>query len=123
VYTTRVDEERLKPIEWIGSSLDDLRAFPEEARYEAGYQLDKVQRGEEPSDWKPMRGVGPGVNEIRVRTGREHRVFYVARFKEAVFVLHAFEKKSQKTSQTDIEMGQRRYRLAVERHERRKESR
>jgi len=112
----------MKPIDWVGTSLDDLRAFPEEARNEAGYQRDKVQRGDEPSDWKPMRGIGAGVNEIRIRTGREHRVFSVARFSDAVYVLHAFEKKSQKTSRMDLELAQRRYRLAVERHDRRKES-
>jgi phage-related protein len=113
----------LKPLDWVGTALDDLRRFPEEARNEAGYQLDKIQRGEVPSDWKPMKAVGQGVNEIRIRTGREHRVFYVARFGEAVYVLHAFEKKTQKTAKADIELGQRRFRLAMERHQSRRESR
>lgn len=84
----------------------------------AGYQLDKIQVGDEPTDWKPMPTVGPGVRELRIRSGREHRVFYVAKFEEAVYVLHAFEKKSRKTSRDDIELGKRRFKLALERHRR-----
>lgn len=98
--------------------MDDLRAFPPDERNEAGYQLEKVQAGEEPSDWKPMPSVGPGVCELRIRSGREHRVFYVAKFEEAVYVLHAFENKSQKTPREDIDLGRRRYRLALDRHRR-----
>lgn len=103
-------------MDWVGTALEDLRAFPPEERNEAGYQLDKAQLGDEPSDWKPMPSVGPGVSELRVRSGREHRVFYIAKFEEAVYVLHAFEKKSQKTARKDIDLGQRRYRLALECH-------
>lgn len=84
----------------------------------AGYQLEKIQVGDEPSNWKPMPAVGPGVRELRIRSGREHRVFYVTKFEEAVYVIHAFEKKSQKTPREDIELGRRRYRLALERHRR-----
>jgi phage-related protein len=99
-----------KAIIWLGSSLDDLRAFPGAARREAGYQLDRVQAGREPADFKPMRSVGAGVYEVRVRTeGQAHRVFYVAKYAEAVYVLHAFEKKSQKTARSDIETGRRRF--------------
>ena len=75
---------REKPISWLGSSLEDLRAFPEDARWSAGYQLGRVQRGLEPSDWKVMATVGTGVMEIRVHTRLEHRVFYLAKFEEAV---------------------------------------
>ena len=88
---------REKPISWLGSSLENLRAFPEDARRSAGYQLARVQQGLEPSDWKPMATVGMGVMEIRVHTRLEHRVFYVAKFEEAVYVLHAFEKRTRRT--------------------------
>jgi len=97
-----------KTLRWVGSSLNDLRAFPVEVRRDAGYQLYRVQQGLTPSDWKPMASVGRGVHEIRLRSRQEHRVFYVARFKEAVYVLHAFEKKTQKTRQADIEIGRQR---------------
>jgi phage-related protein len=98
-----------KPITWFGSSLEDIRAFPEEARRSAGFQLRRVQEGLEPNDWKPMRGVGPGVQEIRLHVAGEHRVFYVARFVEAVYVLHGFEKKSKKTPKPELDLARRRY--------------
>ena len=99
---------------WLGSSLEDLTGFPENARRSAGYQLRRLQEGLEPNDWKGMPGVGPGVQEIRLRATTEHRVFYVARFAEAVYVLHAFEKKAQKTPKRDLELGQRRYRELID---------
>ena len=108
-----------KPIVWIGSSLDDLRRFPEGARNEAGHQLHRVQCGLEPTDWKPMRSIGVGVSEVRIRTGREHRVCFVARFAEAVYVLHAFEKKSAKTTRVDLELGAQRLKAVLERRARR----
>ena len=73
------------------------------AKRRAGYELYLVQSGLGPSDWKPMSSVGAGVREIRVRSGREHRVLYVAKFEEGIYVLHAFEKKSQKKSNADLE--------------------
>ena len=97
-----------KPVSWLGSSLDDLRAFPEDARRGAGYQLGRVQQGLLPTDWKPMTTVGPGVIEIRVHTRLEHRVFYVAKFDEAVYVLHAFEKRTRQTPQSEIALAQKR---------------
>lgn len=101
----------LKPIEFRGSALSDLRAFPQTARREAGYQLDQVQQGGTPDDWKPMATVGSGVNEIRIRdeTGA-FRVLYVAKFARAVYVLHCFQKKTQKTRQEDIALAAARYR-------------
>lgn len=93
---------------WLGSSLEDLRAFPEDARRAAGYQLGRVQQGLLPTDWKPMTMVGPGVIEIRVHTRLEHRVFYIAKFEEAVYVLHAFEKRTRQTPQSEIVLAQRR---------------
>jgi phage-related protein len=93
----------------MGSSRSDLRAFPIDAKGEAGFQLRMVQTGENPLDWKPMRAVGPGAMEIRVHRGGEYRVVYVARFREAIYVLHCFGKKTRKTSQADIDMAKRRY--------------
>lgn len=100
-----------KPVEFRGSALDDLRAFPQAARREAGYQLDRVQRGREPDDWKPMNTIGRGVQEIRIRdTTGAFRVLYVARFDDAVYVLHCFQKKTQKTSKPDLNLAAQRYR-------------
>jgi phage-related protein len=98
-----------KPVHWIGSSQRDLRDFPEAVRKKAGFQLYAVQSGETPSDFNPMLTVGLGVEEICIRTEDAYRIFYVARFAEAVYVLHAFQKKTQKTSKLDIEIGQKRY--------------
>ena len=101
----------LKPVEFRGSSLDDLRAFPLAAKREAGHQLDQVQNGQEPDDWKPMSTVGQGVKEIRIRdaTGA-FRIIYVAKFANAVYVLHCFQKKTAKTSKTDLDLAAKRYR-------------
>ncbi len=95
-------------------SLDDLRNFPEEARKAAGFELYAVQRGLEPSDWKPMPGIGRGVKEIRIHVLGEWRVIYVAKFEDAVHVLHSFQKKTKKTNQHDIEIARKRYKQIVE---------
>lgn len=100
----------MKPLEFVGSSLDDLRAFPAEARRAAGFELGFIQRGLDPSDWKPMSEVGVGVREIRIRILGEWRVLYVAKLPEAVYVLHAFQKKTQKARKEDIELARKRYR-------------
>ncbi len=99
----------MKLLNFIGSSLDDLRNFPEEARKEAGFELYAVQRGLEPRDWRPMPSIGRGVKEIRIHVLGEWRVIYVAKFENAVHVLHSFQKKTQKTSQHDIEIARKRY--------------
>lgn len=97
-----------------GSALDDLRAFPNSARREAGYQLDKVQNGLPPADWKPMPTVGQGVQEIRIRDNSgAFRVIYVAKFANAVYVLHCFQKKTRKTRQADLDVAAKRYRDLV----------
>lgn len=100
-----------KPVEFRGSSLDDLRAFPLAEKRDAGHQLDQVQNGQDPDDWKPMNTVGQGVKEIRIRdaTGA-FRIIYVAKFSDAVFVLHCFQKKTQKTGKTDLDLAAKRYR-------------
>jgi len=99
----------MRPVHFLGNSLQSLRDFPEDARHDAGYQLEKVQRGEQPDDFKPMPSVGKGVEEIRVtEESRAYRVIYVARRAEAVYVLHAFQKKTQATSRRDIEIARKR---------------
>jgi len=95
----------MKPIRFLGDSLKRLREFPDYARQDAGYQLDKVQRGEQPDDFKPMPSIGRGVEEIRVwDDSGTFRVIYSARVKAMVVVLHAFQKKTQTTSKQDIEL-------------------
>lgn len=102
---------RKKPVAFVGDSRDRLRDFPMGARREAGFQIDKVQAGGHPNDFRPMPGIGPGVVEIRIREDNgAFRVFYVANRDDAVFVLHCFQKKTQKTARKDIELGKRRYR-------------
>ena len=103
-----------KPLRWVGSALQDLQAFPEAARREAGYQLRRLQSGLLPDDWKPMASVGPGVGEIRLHSGVEHRVFYVAKFAEAIYVLHAFEKRTRQTAQVDLELARKRLAAVVQ---------
>jgi phage-related protein len=102
-----------KPVDFVGSALADLRAFSYDARRRAGFELHQVQQGLSPSDWKPMSIVGPGVSEIRIHTDNEHRIFYIAKFDEAVYVLHAFEKKTQKTPRRDIELARARLEQVV----------
>ncbi len=104
----------MKPLRFVGSSLDDLRDFPAEARRQVGFELYAVQRGLEPADWRPMHAVGPGAQEIRVHVLGEWRVLYVARFRNAIYVLHAFRKKTQKTRREDIELARQRYRQVEE---------
>jgi phage-related protein len=115
----RESQPPIKPIAWCGSTLDDIRSFPEEARREAGFQLGELQEGRDPDDWKPMTVVGPGTIEIRIHTGVEHRVFVVTKVAGHIYVLHAFEKKSQKTAQRDIDLARQRYRqIAMQERER-----
>ena len=100
----------MKGLLFRGSSLDDLRKFPELAVREAGYQLDKVQNGNEPTDWKPMPSIGEGVKEIRIRDeAGAFRVVYLAKLADAVYVLHCFQKKTQETSAKDIKLARKRF--------------
>lgn len=97
----------MKDIEFIGQALEALQGFPTAVRREAGYQLDRVQRGYDPKDWKPMSTIGPGVREIRIKEQGQFRVIYIAKYEEAIYVLHAFQKKTQKTNKHDIEIAKR----------------
>ncbi|WP_122152561.1 type II toxin-antitoxin system RelE/ParE family toxin [Paraburkholderia sp.] len=100
----------MKPVRFLGDSLKCLREFPEDARHDVGYQLDKVQRGHQPDDFKPMPSIGRGVEELRVwDESGTYRVVYTARVAEAVYVLHAFQKKTQATSQRDVDVAKARY--------------
>lgn len=109
----------MKPVAFLGDSLDALRSFPDSAKREVGFQIDRLQRGLDPDDWKPMKTVGPGVREIRVRDASDaYRVVYTATLADAVYVLHAFQKKSQATSQRDLELAAARLRDLMRRIER-----
>ena len=106
----------MKQVEFCGDSIDALRAFPEAAKREAGYQIDKVQHGEEPDDWKPMATIGGGVKEIRIwDEAGTFRVIYLAKLADAVYVLHCFQKKTQKTSLPDVKLARDRYNELVRR--------
>ena len=95
----------MKPVIFLSGSLDDLRSFPADARRQAGYQLDRVQRGLDPDDWRPMPSIGAGVRELRVRErAGAFRVIYVATFADAVYVLHAFQKKTRQTAKRDLDL-------------------
>jgi phage-related protein len=97
-----------KPLKFVGSSLDDLRNFPEEARRAAGFELRAIQNGFDPRDWKAMPSIGSGVREIRIRVLGEWRVIYVTKLSDVIYVLHAFQKKSQKTNKNDIDLARKR---------------
>jgi phage-related protein len=100
----------MKPVVFRGDSLGRLRQFPEDARHDVGYQLELLQRGEQPRDFKPMPVVGKGVEELRVwDDSGTYRVIYTARLADAVYVLHAFQKKTQVTSKRDIEIAKERF--------------
>src|SRR6266567_833146 len=99
-----------KALIWLGKSRSDLRVFPALARRLAGFQLRRVQQGLDPDDWRPMQTVGPGVREVRIHIAGAHRVFYLTTQADAIYVLHAFEKKTQKTSAHDLRTGRERFR-------------
>lgn len=100
----------LKPVRWLGSSRSAMRTAPEDVRVDGGYEVYQLQLGREPRDWKPMASIGPGTAELRIHGPAPHRVLYVAKFEEAVYVLHVFEKKRGRTSALDLEIGRARYR-------------
>jgi len=101
-------------IRFLGSALDDLRAFPEDARKDTGYALHVLETGDWPPNTKSMSTVGQGVHEIRVSDdGRAFRTFFVAKFDGLVYVLHSFEKKSAETPLSEIKLGRARYRELV----------
>jgi phage-related protein len=98
-----------KSLNWVGSARADIQSLPPEAQRQLGFDLRLVQLGLMPRDWKPMVSIGSGVSEIRVRAGGAFRLIYVAKFAEAVYVLHVFQKKSQKTSPLNLALARARY--------------
>lgn len=105
----------MKQIEFKGNSLKVLRNFPEATRSQAGFELREVQKGKEPTDWKPMSSIGTGVKEIRVKDEDGiFRVIYVVKYLDRVIVLHAFQKKTQKTAKKDIDLAKQRLKLVLE---------
>lgn len=110
--------EILKPISFLANALSVIREFPDEAKRDAGYQLDRVQRGLDPDDWKPMTTIGSGVREIRLREkSGAFRVIYITAYAEKVVVLHAFQKKTEKTTKHDIDLAKTRYRMLTNKGE------
>ena len=110
-----------KVLIWLGTSRAEVRAFPEAVRRVAGFELRQVQHGLGPSDWKPMRTVGPGVIELRLHAAGEYRVLYVAKFSEAVYVLHAFEKRTRRTPGVAIDLARSRLQQLQQARKRREE--
>ena len=109
----------VKPVIWLGDSRDRISEFPDEARKVAGFELWEVQQGNEPSAWKSMPSVGLGVTEIIVRAAGAFRLMYVARFSEAIYVLHAFQKKTRKTAKPDLDLARNRFRDLIQERKRR----
>ncbi len=105
----------MKDIDFIGSSLESIKGFPDKAKRQVGHELDKVQRGQEPSDWKPMKTIGQGVREIRIKDEQGiYRVVYVVNFLDLVHVLHAFQKKTEKTAKHDLELAKKRLKQLIQ---------
>ena len=99
----------MKKIIWLGNTHQTIKGYVDNLKQEIGYNLDRVQKGEEPYDWKPMSSIGHGVKEIRIHEENEYRVLYVAKFEESIYVLHAFVKKTQQTLKRDIGLAKQRY--------------
>jgi phage-related protein len=106
----------VKGIEFLGSSLQMVREFPALAKREVGHQLDRIQHGLDPMDWRPMQSIGRGVREIRIQHEGQYRVIYVASFEEIIYVLHAFQKKSRKTNRQVLDTAKRALQEVLERH-------
>jgi len=102
---------KLKPIIWLGDTNEVIRGWAVATRKRAGEELFRLQIGSEPLHWRSMKSVGRGVREIKISEGGQHRVFYVMRRNEGIVILHAFEKKTQRTSKSDIELGKQRLKL------------
>jgi phage-related protein len=99
----------MKKIIWLGATHEVVKEYPPNVRLSIGYNLDKIQRGFDPVDWKVMTGIEHGVKEIRIHEGNEYRVLYVAKFQEAIYMLHSFIKKTQQTAKKEIDIGKKRY--------------
>lgn len=107
----------MRKVVFEGNTLDLVRALPDVAKQRAGHELDRVQRDQEPENWKPFASVGPGVREIRIQVSGQFRVLYIAKFENRVHILHVFEKKTQKTRQSDIEIAKSRLKEVIRRYQ------
>ncbi len=107
----------MKGIEFYGRTLDEIRNFSADAKREAGHQLDRVQRGYDPADWKSMSSIGKGVREIRIQEQGQYRVIYIAKLEDVIHVLCAFQKKTQKTRKQDIDTAKHALKQILARHE------
>lgn len=105
----------MQQVTFEGNSLEIIRAFPVNAKQRAGYEIDRVQRGLEPLNWKLFPTIGAGVREIRVQVGTQYRLIYITKFGDNIHVLHAFKKKSNKTSRSDIELAKKRLLVVTQR--------
>ena len=108
----------MKQLLWVGNSYKVLVAFPDIVKQAAGFQLHLIQKGKDPDDWKPMQSIGAGVREIRVHAEGEHRIIYIAKFEEGIYVLHAFQKKGQKTTKKDLDIARVRLREVIQQRNR-----
>lgn len=116
-------EDSVACVEWLGDSLNAVKTWGAAAKQRAGYELYQLQTGCQPSDWRPMRAIGPGAREIRIHLEKEYRIIYVVKVQDTVHVLHAFIKKSTVTKKADIEKARERYKQAVRELEKRSEKR
>lgn len=108
----------MKQLYWAGSSYKVLTAFSDTVKQAAGFQLHLIQQGRDPDDWKPMQSIGAGVREIRIHADGEHRIIYIAKFEEGIYVLHAFQKKGQKTTKKDLDIARMRLREVIQQRNR-----
>ncbi|HEC16170.1 MAG TPA: type II toxin-antitoxin system RelE/ParE family toxin [Sedimenticola sp.] len=104
----------MKRLFWIGNSYKALTAFPKAVKQVSGFQLHLIQQGEDPDDWKPMSSIGTSVREVRIHVDGEYRIIYLAKFEEGVYILHAFHKKTQKTSKKDLDIARARLREVIQ---------
>ncbi len=104
----------MKQLIWVGNSFKVLTAFPKAVKQAAGFQLHLIQQGKDPDDWKPMPSIGAGVREVRFHVNGERRIIYLAKYEEGVYILHAFQKKTQKTAKKDLDIAKDRLREVIQ---------
>lgn len=104
----------MKQLLWVGNSYKVVTAFPKAVKQAAGFQLHLIQQGKDPDDWKPMPSIGAGVREVRVHVDGAHRIIYLAKFEEGVYILHAFQKKTQRTARKDLDIAKARFREVIQ---------
>lgn len=102
-----------KPVAFLGTSQKVLERLLPDVRDHAFNELQRLQNGRDPRHWKPMPTIGPGVREIRIRTRTQVRIIYITTLPEAIYVLHVFEKKTQTTAGSDIELARARLRALL----------